>query len=298
MFLGGNKWDEIFRAGNHTDSQGRVRSWSEADLDRIVQSYDPAKHEAPIVVGHPKDNAPAFGWVSALKREGKALLAQYSQVAAEFVEAVRDGRYKKRSISIYPDGTLRHVGWLGAQPPAIKGLPDFAFSDGDGDPHTYEESTQEGNRMTIEEMQAKLAEEQKARADAEAKVSGLTQEVGELKTKVEKSEAEFAENEKKRIRAEIESSIDAGIQAGKILPSWKKAGLVEFMASLNSDESTYEFSEGKKQTPAKWFQEFIMSFCEHPLFTKMSKDFAEKKGQDNGETEDQKAVSLLTKTGK
>lgn len=290
MFLDLEKWDEIFRAGKHTDSQGRVREWSEADLDRIVQNYDPTRHEAPIVIGHPKDNAPAFGWVAKLKREGKSLFAQYRQVAKDFVEAVRDGRYKKRSISIYPDGTLRHVGWLGAQPPAIKGLPDFAFSDAGKDPHEYEEITQEGNRMTIEELQAQLAEEKQKREAAEGKASSLEKTVTEM-------QASFAEVEKKRKRAEIEAKIDAGIASKKILPAWKKLGLVDFMANLEEVGTTeYEFSEGKKQTPAKWFEEFVMSIGEHPLFEKI--DFSEFEKKNAGETEDEKAVALMIKTSK
>lgn len=287
-----NEWDVVFRVGKHTDSQGRAREWTESDLDRMVQAYDPSKHEAPIVIGHPKDNAPAFGWVKALKRQEGALLAKYGQVSEQFAEAVKEGRYKKRSISIYPDGTLRHVGWLGAMPPAIKGLPDFAFSDEGGEPFTYEENTQEGN-MTVEELQAQLASEQQAKAAAEAKVAELSQENSELKTSVEKTQAEFAEAQKKQKRAEIESKIDAGIQAGKVLPSWKKAGLVDFMMSLGENVVEYEFSEGKKETPVAWFESFLGGLGEHPLFTKMAKDFSEKK--DAGESEDDKAVALLTR---
>jgi len=104
-----------------------MREWTEEDLDRIVAGYDPTAHEAPVVLGHPKDNAPAFGWVGELKRDGKKLLAQFRQLVPEFVEAVREGRFKKRSISLYGDGTLRHVGFLGAVPPAVKGLTDVAF---------------------------------------------------------------------------------------------------------------------------------------------------------------------------
>jgi hypothetical protein len=73
------KWIEIFRAGRQTDSTGNTREWTEADLDTIVERYDPARHEAPVVVGHPTDNAPAFGWVEALKREGKTLLAKFRE---------------------------------------------------------------------------------------------------------------------------------------------------------------------------------------------------------------------------
>ena len=35
---------------------------------------------------------------------------------------------KKRSASFYPDGRLRHVGFLGAAPPAVKGLADIGFT--------------------------------------------------------------------------------------------------------------------------------------------------------------------------
>lgn len=124
-------WIEIFRVGTHVDSEGRTRQWSEADLDAIVNKYDPSRHEAPVVVGHPKDNSPAFGWVEGLKRVGKSLYAKFNQVLPEFEEAVKEGRYKKRSISLYPDLTLRHVGFLGGMPPAVKGLADIAFNEND-----------------------------------------------------------------------------------------------------------------------------------------------------------------------
>jgi hypothetical protein len=118
----------IFKTGTHTDSQGRTREWGTADLDKIVASYDPAQHEAPIVIGHPKDNAPAFGWAEGLERKGEVLFAKAKQLVPEFVDMVKRGLFKKRSISLYPDGSLRHIGFLGAQPPAVKGLADVAFA--------------------------------------------------------------------------------------------------------------------------------------------------------------------------
>lgn len=123
-------WIAVFRAGTWTDSAGRTRTWNVEDIDKIVESYDPAKSEAPVVVGHPKDNAPAYGWVEALKRDGEILWAKIKDLAPEFKEWLQKKLYKKRSISLYPDGSLRHVGFLGAVPPAVKGLPDPAFRDG------------------------------------------------------------------------------------------------------------------------------------------------------------------------
>lgn len=131
---------QIFRPGRHTSSNGTSLSFSEDDLRAAVAAYDPAVHEAPIVVGHPKDNGPAYGWVKALSfDEEGALVAEPAQVEESFAEMVKAGRFKKRSASFYtPDSPsnpkpgafyLRHVGFLGAQAPAVKGLKDVAFAD-------------------------------------------------------------------------------------------------------------------------------------------------------------------------
>ncbi|MEO7957882.1 MAG: hypothetical protein ABIW76_14440 [Fibrobacteria bacterium] len=120
---------EIFRAGTQTDSAGVSRDWTEADLDTIASSYDPKNHEAPICLGHPKDNAPAWGWVKSVSREGSRLFAEIGDLVSEFSTMLDKKMFKKRSISLYPDLKLRHVAFLGAQPPAVKGLEDFAFAD-------------------------------------------------------------------------------------------------------------------------------------------------------------------------
>ena len=132
---------EIFRAGQHTDIHGVQRDFTDADLAEIVASYDPALHEAPLVVGHPQTDAPAWGWVKSLQAVAGRLVAIPDQVQAAFGEAVASGAYKKVSAAFYPPTDkhnptpgrwhLRHVGFLGAQPPAIKGLAGPAFGEGD-----------------------------------------------------------------------------------------------------------------------------------------------------------------------
>lgn len=124
---------EIFKAGNQTDSAGNAKEWSLKELDTIAQKYNEnTEHEAPVVIGHPKNNDPAYGWVDkTLRRDGNSLYADFHEVMPEFAELVQTGRFKKRSISLYPDLTLRHVGFLGAMPPAIKGLKDVQFSESD-----------------------------------------------------------------------------------------------------------------------------------------------------------------------
>ena len=91
---------EVFRAGKQTDSAGNVREWTESDLDSIASKYNPAEHEAPVVIGHPKDNSPAFGWVESLQRNGDTLIASLKDLSDGFVDAWKAGHYKKRSISL------------------------------------------------------------------------------------------------------------------------------------------------------------------------------------------------------
>ena len=129
----------IFRAGRHTASCGTTLSFDESALQASVAAYDPALHEAPIVVGHPRDNGPAFGWIKGLSFSDGNLHAEPHQVNPDFEALVEQGAYKKISASFYsPEapanpapGTwyLRHVGFLGAQPPAIKGLQAIGFAE-------------------------------------------------------------------------------------------------------------------------------------------------------------------------
>lgn len=134
-----NKPIQIFKPGKHTAMSGAALSFSETDLAATAAAYDPAKHEAPLVCGHPKHDGPAYGWVNGLSFADGALEAAPSQVNADFAELVTSGAFKKISASFYsPDSPsnpvpgvyyLRHVGFLGAQPPAVKGLRNPSFAD-------------------------------------------------------------------------------------------------------------------------------------------------------------------------
>jgi hypothetical protein len=134
-----NKPIQIFKPGKHTAMSGAALSFSETDLSATAAAYDPAKHEAPLVCGHPKHDDPAYGWVGALSFSDGALEANPTQVDAAFAEMVDKGSFKKISASFYaPDSPsnpvpgvyyLRHVGFLGAMPPSVKGLRNPSFAD-------------------------------------------------------------------------------------------------------------------------------------------------------------------------
>lgn len=259
-------WIEIFKAGTNTDSQGRTRTWTPADLDKMVSSYNPADFEAPIVIGHPKgDSAPAYGWVEGLKRVGDVLLAKFKQVAPEFSQGVRDGRWKKRSVRIHQDGTLGHVAFLGAAPPAIAGLKDIQFS-ADIEAEDYDYSEQQEDFMDARLKQ--LEDELKVSKEQITKLEG---ERNDFKAQAEKTGADFSAAQKQAKKTEVQNFVDKGIADGKILPAWKENGLVDFMCALDEQGGDYEFSQGKKESPGDWFRTFISDFAAHPLFKEMVK---------------------------
>lgn len=122
-------WIEVFKAGTQTDSAGNKREWTEADLQSIAAKYNEQQaHDAPATIGHPLDNSPAYGWVDALKAVGDTLYAKFRDMHSDFVQMVNDKRFPKRSIALYDDGLLRHIGFLGAAPPAVKGMPDVKLT--------------------------------------------------------------------------------------------------------------------------------------------------------------------------
>nr|DAS93496.1 MAG TPA: hypothetical protein [Caudoviricetes sp.] len=130
---------EIFKAGKRTDANGVEVEITTEDLQQAVNAYNVNFHESPAVIGHPKHNAPAYGWVKRLELDGDVLKAEFDQIDPEFAEMVEKGRFKKISSSFYlansPNNPcpgnlyLRHVGFLGAMPPAVKGLRNPEFAD-------------------------------------------------------------------------------------------------------------------------------------------------------------------------
>lgn len=129
----------LARTGSFVDGGERAVTIDAALLTELAESYDAGTFKAPLVLGHPQDGAPAYGWVEKLVVEGDSLYGEVDQVAPQLSEAVKAGRYRNVSISFWPKGnenspakgaaTLRHVGILGAQAPVIKGLEPLALSE-------------------------------------------------------------------------------------------------------------------------------------------------------------------------
>jgi hypothetical protein len=138
-------WIEVFRAGTHTDCSGKQMTFAASDLDEMVANV--ALGKPPAVLGHPKHDDPAYAWAT-LKREGDSLFAKFEDINPAFAAGVDAGAYRNRSVYVFQDKgrgwRVRHIGWLGAKPPAIDGLKPVAFAADDvggfefaaGDPET------------------------------------------------------------------------------------------------------------------------------------------------------------------
>lgn len=127
-------WITIARTGSFQDSEGRPQRFGIADLDALVANYNPQQAEAPLVIGHPATDAPAYGWVQALRREGSILRAQLAHVPEKIRALVAEGRYRYVSMSLSADKKrLRHIGLLGAAQPAIDGLGAVCLAAARGD---------------------------------------------------------------------------------------------------------------------------------------------------------------------
>lgn len=293
----------IFRAGRHTAMSGVTLEFTEDHLRASAKAYDPQLHEAPIVVGHPKDDAPAYGWVEGLDYAEGSLQARPAQLDDAFAEMVRKGRFKKVSASFYaPDSPanpkpgayyLRHVGFLGAQPPSVKGLKQAEFADNaEGVVEIeFSEAADEAavwgrfKRWLVSQIQSdpefrETAGSPSIQAPAKPthEVDDVTKEEmerreAELKAKAEEQkakDAEFAEREARIAKAEakarkadITEFVEALVADGKVLPR-DKDGLAEFMAGVSS-EAVVEFGEGDeavKEPAGKWLRGFLKNLPE------------------------------------
>ncbi|MCL1861793.1 MAG: cell division protein ZapB [Proteobacteria bacterium] len=286
----------IFRAGLQTPLAGEPILFSEADIIGCVEAYDPAAHEAPIVVGHPKINAPAYGWVKSLTAAGGDLIAEPHQVDPAFAELVAAGRYKKISASFYaPDSPanpkpgsyyLRHVGFLGAQPPAVKGLREPQFADGEEGVVEIEFNEPEIAPEPNVPTSAHLTEPETTVTPEE--LAALQAENAQLKQQNQVLQEERQREAAERRHAGNASFAEGLIAQGRLAP--KDRPLVESL--LDALGSTpVEFGEGEqKQDIGAAFKAFlssrdpIVSFGEHATKNKATggvsdasiREFAEK----------------------
>ena len=270
-------WIEVFKAGTWTPSDGKTRTYTVEDLDRIVAAtranLGVSGKEAPAVIGHPTTEAPAWGWVQDIKREGTTLFVKFRDLVPQFVELVRKQMFPNRSISINPDSSLNHIGFLGAKAPAVSGLAPIALAQDDTLVITFE-TPKEGTAMTLLDKVKQLlglADE----LGAEVTLPGVTKPAATVaafsQADLDAAEARGRETAKKAgddalaverrtaaltlRKREIVAFCDGLKEKGHLIPAWEQAGIVRFMEELAAREDVVTFAEGEagKKTQLQWF---------------------------------------------
>lgn len=130
----------VFRPGLFTAMSGQDCHFSDGDVRTMAAVFSPATRPAPLCLGHPTDDRPVYGQVKGLTcKEGK--LYATAEFSEELHGLVRQGCYRYVSASFFSPQEmrnprrgayyLRHVGFLGAVPPAVKGLGPVTFCESD-----------------------------------------------------------------------------------------------------------------------------------------------------------------------
>ncbi len=271
---------ELFRSGDYGDKG----VYTNAHLDEMVANFDPSFHEPPNVVGHPDTDAPALGWIASLKRVGDTLVGRLKQVPQSFADAVASGAYKKRSIALYKNSNgymVRHLGWLGAAAPEVKGLADVKFSDaGKGEvveitfADTEEEMPEVNEKKIVESVVERFKElfaakpaEVKTFSESDAKqlvADAVAAAVKPIEDAQKARDLEFAQRAAQASTVETRQRAEIAIARvkakGAWVPAFDKAGLALVFAELAKTTETVEFGEGdakQKVTPLEALTTFM-----------------------------------------
>ena len=233
----------ILKTGTYKDSKGQECTFTVSDLDKIVETFETKHNRVPVTVGHPKSNSPAYGWLNSVKRIGENLYCDFKDVQSAFKEAVKQGLFKNRSISLDKNWNIRHLAFLGGQAPAIKGLEEFCFEQDENSTEIeineftdYEENNGKDEQVDTEELQKQLAastaENEKLKAELEAK-----------------KQAE--------ITKDFEDFCSDAIKNGNILPKHKES-VINILHACN-DYGTFNFADKEDVNAVDAAKDFIKS---------------------------------------
>lgn len=244
---------EIMAVGKWNASTGKV-DVTPAMLDEIVASYNALNSQVdgfaiPIKLGHNKTvGAPAFGYATNVRRDGPKLLADFTDMDPEIVDAIGAKRYNAVSVELWPKieyagkdftNVLSGVALLGAEWPAVKGLkPVYASEFAAEGALMLSQEEDEMPNFTQEQHDAILASEiEKA---TKAAKDAFTAQVTELTAKVETAEQErdtaqaalaaISEDNEKR---ELTALITDAEKDGRIVPA-NKAKIEAFAESVRT----------------------------------------------------------------
>jgi hypothetical protein len=278
---------ELARPGVFGASE-RPLAVTKQDLREIAATFGESG-APPVILGHDEAASnPRLGYVAALSLDEKTGVLSGDVVETDALsQAVDEGYFPSCSIGAYRraiDGKLclRHLAYLGEQPPAIKDLkagvalplasiaaadpsgaliafppspPDpLSLSDGDH-PHKEEVMTEEELKAALEEAKKKIAELEARKPEGGAELEALKEENKRLKERLAEIARQYpeanialADNADPRLEFALKELRNARkgallAAAGRKIPKAKEPLLARLADSLQLSESI-ELSEG------------------------------------------------------
>ena len=126
-----NPWVKGLYAGTLTPLSGRPVTFSPADITMHVEAIRgqlAGGYMPPIVLGHPKTDSPRVGSVVGVEeRSPGECWYKLDHLTPEFHASCQKGEYLFGSPAINKDGSIRHLGALGAWEPAMLNQPAWAL---------------------------------------------------------------------------------------------------------------------------------------------------------------------------
>lgn len=269
MRTGKVKGVELLRSGvSIKDNAGKEVRFTDADLDGIVANLP--NYPASMVLGHTvKPETPAVGWPERLYRVKDKLLGDLKDIPASIADKINGKQFKKISLALAKDlngkagWTMRHIGLLGANPPAVPGLSDIPVVEFAADVEnsltvTFDKEIAVERNAAIEILKAaKVSEVCFAEAIPDAVVVALAER--EQAHAVELAKAAPKSEEPKPAAAPKDSEVE---QALKLLAAGKaeaRATLLAQRKARASEALTLAVKEGRMTPAERPAQEAILA---------------------------------------
>lgn len=263
---------EIFASGVHNGDE-----YSERDLDEMVRAFEETgkTFRPALKLGHDdnqsllqRDGLPAAGWVGAMYRKGKKLVADFIDIPDKIYDLLKRGAYKRVSCEVYwnakVDGSdyrrlIGAVALLGADMPGVTCLSDIfqMYAADVGELHTYEldrksftieidkvdlaKPDEGAPQMTPEELKAKLEAEQQKNHALETDQKAKDEELATLRKYKADADAREIAQAKELAETKLEADVSALVASQKLTPAMKPY----VKALLGEEKKEYAFGEKK-----------------------------------------------------
>lgn len=288
----------FLKSGSFKSRSGKTADFDEERLKAIVESTRKREYQNnqfPIVIGHPKTDSPAFGWVDkhavALSDGILTAITNDSDTTDELKDYVKKGLYKTVSVALRDDNSIRHIGFLGGQPPAVAGLPGVSLESDEADlileftefeisiypfrsagekPYIYDKEKTELSESINNNGDEPVGDNKKP-ADLKAhieqlKADGNVELAEELERGINSTEefqTKISELERENLENKALAFCESEEMKNRIAPAIKSE-VVAALVRFEQDKTELEFSEGEgsnakteKSSPAKTFKKVL-----------------------------------------